>query len=141
MRFVQEFGSVWAYPDFVDRSTGDMPSPSDFQAMTNPTQTRRQFTALQRQDAVELCLAEGLTCRAVAQRLGLPNSTLVKWVRQARIDRGDLGATVQGQLTSNERAELNRLRKENRELKREKDFFKLAAAHFAREQLPPKGFA
>jgi len=33
------------------------------------------------------------------------------------------------------------LRKENRELKREKDFFKLAAAHFAREQLPPKGFA
>jgi len=57
MRFVQEFGSVWAYPDFVDRSTGDMPCPSDFQAMTNPTKTRRQFTALQRQDAVELCLA------------------------------------------------------------------------------------
>ena len=38
------------------------------------------------------------------------------------------GATDQGQLTSDERAELNRLRKENRELKREKDFFKLAAA-------------
>ena len=73
--------------------------------------------------------------------MGLPNSTLVKWVRQARIDRGNLGATDQGHLTSDERAELNRLRKENRELKREKDFFKLAAAHFAREQLPPKGFA
>jgi transposase len=29
------------------------------------------------------------------------------------------------------RAELNRLRKENRELRREKDFFRLAAAHFA----------
>ena len=109
--------------------------------MTNPTKTRRQFTALQRQEAVELCLAEGLTCRTVAQRLGLPNSTLAKWVRQARIDRGDLGATDQGQLTSGERAELNRLRTENRELKREKDFFKQAAAHFAREQLPPKGFA
>ena len=109
--------------------------------MTNPTKTRRQFTALQKQEAVELCLAEDLTCRAVAQRLGVPNSTLAKWVRQARIDRGDIGATDQGQLTSDERAELNRLRKENRELKREKDFFKLAAAHFAREQLPPKGFA
>jgi transposase-like protein len=82
--------------------------------------------ALQRQEAVEPCLAEGLTCRAVAQRSGLPNSTLAKWVRQARINRGDLGATDQGQLTSDESAELNRLRKENRELKRETDFFKLA---------------
>ncbi|MCX5943969.1 MAG: transposase [Cyanobacteria bacterium] len=88
--------------------------------MTNPTKTRRQFTALQKQEADGLCLAEGLTCRVVAQRLG--NNTLAKWVRQARIDRSDIGATDQGQLTSDERAELNRLRKENSELKREKDF-------------------
>ena len=106
-----------------------------------PNQDQAPVHALQRQEAVELCLADGLTCRAVAQRLGLSNSTLAKWVLQARSDRGDLGATDQGQLTSDERAELNRLRKENRELKREKDFFKLAAAHFAREQLPPKSFA
>ena len=125
----------------VDRSIGDTPCTSDCPAMTNPTKTRRQFTALQKQEAVELCLAKGLSCRAVAQRLGVPNSTLAKWVRQARIDRGDVGATDQGQLTSDERAELNRLCKENRVLKREKDFFKLAAAHFAIEQLPPKGFA
>ena len=98
--------------------------------MTNPTKTRRQFTALQRQEAVELCLAEGLTCRAVAQRLDLPNSTLAKGVRQARIDHGDLGAADQGQLTSDEHVELNRLRQQNRELKRDKIFFKLAAAHF-----------
>ena len=109
--------------------------------MTTPTNTRRQFTALMKQEAIELCLAEGLTCRAVAQRLCVPNSTLAKWVRQARIDHGDIGATDQGQLTSDERAELNRLRKENRELKRKKEFFKLAAAHFAREQLLHKGFA
>ncbi|MBE9171716.1 hypothetical protein IQ216_01020 [Cyanobium sp. LEGE 06143] len=44
-------------------------------------------------------------------------------------------------LTSEERTELSRLRKENRELRREKDFFRLAAAHFANEQLPPTGFA
>jgi len=74
----------------------------------------------------------------VAQRLGLPNSSLAKWVRQARIDRGDFGPPEQGQLTSEERAELARLRKENRELRREKDFFKLAAAHFVKEQLPPR---
>jgi transposase-like protein len=83
---------------------------------------------------------EGLSCTAVAQRLGLPNSSLAKWVRQARIDRGDFGPPEQGQLTSEERAELARLRKENRELRRQKDFFRLAAAHFAKEQLPPRGF-
>ena len=86
-------------------------------------------------------MSENLSCRAVAQRLGLPISSLAKWVRQARIDRGDFGPPEQGQLTSKERAELAQLRKENRELRREKDFFKLAAAHFAKEQLPPRGFA
>jgi transposase-like protein len=60
--------------------------------MTKPTKTRRRFTAQQRQEAVELCLSEGLSCTAVAQRLGLPNSSLAKWVRQARIDRGDFGS-------------------------------------------------
>ena len=86
-------------------------------------------------------MSENLSCSAVAQRLGIPISSLSKWVRQARIDRGDLSPPDQGQLTSEERAELSRLRKENRELRREKDFFKLAAAHFAKEQLPPRGFA
>ena len=109
--------------------------------MTNPTRTRRRFTALQKQEAIDLCLQEGISCNAVAQRLGLPSSSLARWVRQARIDRGQAGPRDQGLLSSEERAELNRLRKENRELRREKDFFKLAAAHFAKEQLSPRGFA
>jgi len=108
--------------------------------MTNLTKSRRQFTAQQKQEAVELCLSEGLSCTAVAQRLGIPISSLAKWVRQVCIDRGDFSPPDQGQLTSNERAELAQLRKENRELRREKDFFKLAAAHFAKEQLPLRGF-
>jgi transposase-like protein len=109
--------------------------------MTNPTKIRRRFTAQQKAESVDLCLSECLGCTAVAQRLGLPNSSLDKWFRQARIDRGDFGPPEQGQLTSDERAELAQLRKENRELRREKDFFRLAAAHFAKEQLPPRGFA
>jgi transposase-like protein len=109
--------------------------------MTNPTKTRRRFTAQQKAEAVELCLQEGLSCNAVAQRLGLPSSSLARWVRQARIDRGQAAPGAHGLLTSEERAELHRLRKENRELRREKDFFRLAAAHFAKEQLSPKGFA
>ena len=109
--------------------------------MTNPTKSRRRFTAQQKQEAIDLCLQEGLSCNAVAQRLGLPTSSLARWVRQARIDLGQATPRDQGLLTSEERAELNRLRKENRELRREKDFFRLAAAHFAKEQLPPRGFA
>ena len=109
--------------------------------MNNLTTTRRRFTPLQKQEAIELCLSEGLSCTAVAQRLGIPVSSLAKWVRQFRIDRGDFGPSDQGQLTTDERAELTRLRQENRELRREKDFFRLASAHFAKEQLPPRGFA
>ena len=109
--------------------------------MNSPTKTRRRFTAQQKAEAVELCLQEGLSCNAVAQRLGLPSSSLARWVRQARIDRGQSGPKDHGLLSSEERAELNRLRKENRELRREQDFFRLAAAHFAKEQLSPKGFA
>ncbi|WP_416223861.1 transposase [Synechococcus sp. CBW1107] len=37
---------------------------------------------------MELCLQGGLSCNAVAERLGLPSSSLARWVRQARIDRG-----------------------------------------------------
>lgn len=109
--------------------------------MTNPTRSRRRFTAQQKQEAVELCLSEGLSCHAAAERLGLPGRSLARWVRQARIDQGQPSAGDEAALTSDEREELARLRKENRELRREKDFFKLAAAHFAKEQLSPKGFA
>ena len=84
--------------------------------MTIPTRTRRRFTSQQKAEAVELRLQEGLSCNAVAQRLGLPTSILARWVRQARIDLGQAAPRDQGLLTSEERAELNRLRKENREL-------------------------
>ncbi len=98
--------------------------------MNNPTKTRRRFTVQQKQEAVALCLKEGLTCTAMAQRLELPNNSLAKWVQQARIDQGQHGSRAQGPLTSEERAELSRLRKEIRELRKEKDFFRLAAAHY-----------
>jgi transposase-like protein len=105
--------------------------------------------AQQKSETVELCLHEGLSRNAVAKRLGLPSSRLACWVREARIGRSQAGPRDQGLLTcigaafrkAVERAELNRLRKEIPELRREKDFFRLAAAHFAKEQLPPRGFA
>ncbi|MFY8148543.1 MAG: transposase [Prochlorococcaceae cyanobacterium] len=47
--------------------------------MTNHTKTRRRFTALQKAEAVDLCLQEGPSCNAVAQQLGLPSSSLACW--------------------------------------------------------------
>ncbi|MFY8148488.1 MAG: transposase [Prochlorococcaceae cyanobacterium] len=72
--------------------------------MINPTRTLRRFTAQQKAEAVELCLQEGLSCNAVAEKLGLPSSSLPRRVRQARMDRGQVGPRDQGLLTSEERA-------------------------------------
>jgi transposase len=76
-------------------------------------------------------LDEGKTVGAVARELDLTPSSLAKWVRQARADR------TQGKtgLTTEERAELARLRKENRELRMERDILKKAAAFFAKDHL------
>ena len=47
-------------------------------SMTNPTMAWRRITAQQKLEPVELCLSEGLSCTAVARRLGLPISSLAK---------------------------------------------------------------
>ncbi len=90
--------------------------------MSTPNSARRRFTPLQKEKAVTPYLAKGLTRTAVAQRLGIPVSSPAKWVRQARIDRGELCESGHGPLTREERAELIQPRRENRELRREKDF-------------------
>ena len=74
--------------------------------------------------AVRLVLDEGKTVGAVARELDLTPSALGNWVRQARADRSQ-GKTG---LTTEERTELARLRKENRELRMERDILKKAAA-------------
>lgn len=90
---------------------------------------RRQFTDEFKAGAVRLVLDEGKTVAQVARDLDLTPSALGGWVKQARADR-DGGKSG---LTSDERAELARLRKDNRELKLERDLLKKAAAFFAKE--------
>ena len=67
----------------------------------------------------------------VARELDLSTSVLRSWVKQADIDAG---TGPDGALTTDERAELRRLRRENRRLEMERDFLKRAAAFFAKEE-------
>ena len=91
---------------------------------------RRKFSEEFMAGAVRLVLDEGKTIGAVARDLDLTPSSLANWVWHARADRtkGKTG------LTTEERAELAILRKENRELRMERDILKKAAAFFAKNQ-------
>ena len=93
--------------------------------------TRRQFSDEFKEGAVRLVLDEGKTVGAVARELDLTPSALGLWVQHARAERtkGKSG------LTKDERDELTRLRKENRELRMERDILKKASALFAKHQL------
>src|SRR6195256_6514767 len=90
---------------------------------------RRKFTDEFMAGAVRLVLDEGKTVGAVARELDLTPSSLGNWVRHAQADRTN-GKTG---LTTMEREELARLRKENRVLQEERDILKKAAAFFAKQ--------
>ena len=81
-----------------------------------------------REEAVRLFHSSEKSFPQVAKELGIADESLRRWVRQAEIDQGQREG-----LTTEEREELSRLRREVRVLKQERDFLKEAAAFFARE--------
>ena len=94
--------------------------------------SRRSFTEEFKAGAVRLVLDEGKSVGAAARDLDLTESALRNWVEHARADRG---TGTPGVLTSSERDELGRLRKEVRELRMERDVLKKATAFFAKDHL------
>jgi transposase len=81
-----------------------------------------------RQQIVELVRA-GRGPKELAREFEPSEQTIRNWVKQAELDAGQ---RTDG-LTTEERAELHRLRRENRQLKLEREILKKAAAWFARE--------
>ena len=97
-----------------------MPSP-------HPPEFRRR--------AVELARTGDKSISVLAKSLGISQSCLSNWVRQA--DR-DEGIRNDGGLTSAEKKELAELRRKTRQLELENEILKRAAAYFARENVLPK---
>ncbi len=92
-----------------------------------------RYPAEFRERAVELAQLREKPIKQLATDLGISDQTLHNWMKQADIDAGRRDG-----LTSEERAELVRLRRSNRVLEMENEILKRAAAFFARENVLPK---
>lgn len=94
----------------------------------------RKYPQEFRDRAVRLALESERPIAQIAADLGIHRGALRTWVRQARADAGPRPE----QLTTAEREELKRLRKENNELKRANEILKAASALFAAELGQPR---
>lgn len=95
---------------------------------------RRSFTPEFKADIVAACQRGDRSVGQVARDFDLTETAVRAWVKQAEIDAAAAGgAAGVGPLTSDERAELARLRRENRRLAEDVAILTRATAFFARE--------
>ena len=90
---------------------------------------RRFFPPEYKAEVVELIRSTGNTVGQVARDLDLTETAVRAWVRQAELDSGRRSDG----LTSSERDELRKLRREVRDLREEREILRKAAVFFARE--------
>jgi transposase len=95
---------------------------------TMAARPRRSFTPEFKAHTVDLVRTSGKSVAEVCRDLDLTETAVRRWVAQAEIDAGQrIG------LTTSEREELSRLRRENRVLREEREILRKAAAFFAKE--------
>ncbi len=96
--------------------------------MGRPISPQKPYPEEFKREAVELLRTSGRPLAQIARELGVSTESLRLWRKQAEIDTGEREG-----LTSEEREELRRLRRENRILQQERDLLVKAAAFFAKE--------
>jgi transposase len=89
---------------------------------------RRSFTPEFKAEIVELCRRGDRSIGQVARDFDLTETNVRTWVKQAEVDQGERPG-----LTTEERVELTKLRRENRSLREDVEILKRATAFFAQE--------
>ena len=95
------------------------------------TQKRKHYSKQFKIDAVKLVTEQGFNVSEAARNLGIHHSSLRHWKKEFE-SAGNQAFPGKGNLSS-EKDELNRLRRENKRLRMERDILKKATAFFAKE--------
>ena len=90
--------------------------------------TRAPYPAEFKEEAVRLARSSGKPVAQIARELGVSFESLRHWIKRSEIDNGERHG-----LTTDERAELAKLRREVKVLQQEREILKKATAFFARE--------
>lgn len=103
--------------------------------MMSTNKKRNTYTPEYRREAAHLVIDTGRTVAAVAREIGVGEQLLGRWVHAERARTG----SAELPLDIDERAELERLRREVQELRMDNEFLGKAAAFFASKQNPRNG--
>ncbi|HZQ63787.1 MAG TPA: transposase [Gaiellaceae bacterium] len=97
-----------------------------------PQRFQRPYPPEFRREAVRLLETSGRSIPQVAAELGVSGESLRNWLKQDQLDRGERDDG----LTSDEREELRRLKRQVRQLEQEREILKRAVTFFVRETDP-----
>jgi len=100
------------------------------------TSKRKTYTPEYRREAARLVIDTGRTVAAVAREIGVGEQLLGRWVHA---ERARTNSEADTSLDLDERAELERLRREVQDLRMDNEFLGKAAAFFASKQNPRSG--